>query len=276
MRSAASTSCTTRSRSNTTACRCGRASRATRAAPSARWTSSTATTSSRNGRRSTRGWRPTEGAANDGDRVRTGPHDSPPGHVPRPRQRGGRPDGPRDQGRAQIRVRVLPGLRRLLRRRDAILAHELRRHEPRHHLRLVGQAPPRRRHPADDPGPLVHEVLRSRPALGRQGRRLRADAQCCGVAQMMYCNDKTKGLTAKRMDEATDVDADYLLVACPKCLTHFGCLHHENKWKPGEERYGFKVMDITQFLAERLPGDWPTGSNIDQKRKEPPLPGRSG
>src|SRR5439155_432106 len=59
-------------------------------------------------------------------------------------------------------------------------------------------------------------------------------------------------------------------------ITHFGCLHHENKWKPGEERYGFKVMDITQFLAERLPGDWPTGSNIDQKRKEPPLPGRRG
>src|SRR2546425_1100457 len=107
-------------------------------------------------------------------------------------------------------------------------------------------------------------------------KTFRADAQCCGVAQMMYCNDKTKGLTAKRMDEATDVDADYLLVACPKCLTHFGCLHHENKWKPGEERYGFKVMDITQFLAERLPGEWPTGSNIDQKRKEPPLPGRRG
>src|SRR3989442_367257 len=72
-------------------------------------------------------------------------------------------------------------------------------------------------------------------------KTFRADAQCCGVAQMMYCNDKTKGLTAKRMDEATDVDADYLLVACPKCLTHFGCLHHENKWKHVEERYGFQV-----------------------------------
>src|SRR5205807_623139 len=76
-------------------------------------------------------------------------------------------------------------------------------------------------------------------------KTFRADAQCCGVAQMMYCNDKTKGLTRKRMDEAVDVDADYLLTACPKCLTHFGCLHHENKWKPGEERYpykqGFKV-----------------------------------
>src|SRR2546430_2435341 len=69
---------------------------------------------------------------------------------------------------------------------------------------------------------------------------------------------------------------DYLLTACPKCLTHFGCLHHENKWKPGEERYHYKVMDITQFLAERLPGEYPTGSNIDAKRKEPPLPGRRG
>src|SRR5437870_11827900 len=121
-----------------TACRCGRASRATRAAPSARWTSSTATTSWRNGRRSTRGWRPTEGAANDGDRVRTRPHDSPPGHVPRAGQRGGRPDGPRDQGRAQVRVRVLPGLRRLLLRRDAVLAHELRRTVSLVYLRYVG------------------------------------------------------------------------------------------------------------------------------------------
>src|SRR5439155_1126084 len=49
-------------------------------------------------------------------------------------------------------------------------------------------------------------------------KTFRADAQCCGVAQMMYCNDKTKGLTRKRMDEAVDVDADYLLTACPKCL----------------------------------------------------------
>src|SRR5439155_285560 len=104
------------------------------------------------------------------------PYDSPPGHVPRAGQRGGRPDGPRDQGRAQVRVRVLPGLRRLLRRRDAVLAHELRRHESRDHLRFVGQAVARRRHPADDPGPIVHEVLRPRPAMAGQGRRLRADA----------------------------------------------------------------------------------------------------
>jgi len=105
-------------------------------------------------------------------------------------------------------------------------------------------------------------------------KTFRADAQCCGVAQMMYCNDKTKGLTYKRMDEARDVEADYLLTACPKCLTHFGCLHHENKWRPDDERYPFRVMDITQFLAERLAGPWPTGGNVDEKKKEPPLPGR--
>jgi len=86
-------------------------------------------------------------------------------------------------------------------------------------------------------------------------KTFRADAQCCGVAQMMYCNDKTKGLTASRMDEAKDLDVDYLLTACPKCLTHFGCLHHENRWKPEEERYRYRVIDITQFLAERLEGE---------------------
>ena len=86
-------------------------------------------------------------------------------------------------------------------------------------------------------------------------KTFRADAQCCGVAQMMYCNDKTKGLTRQRMDEATEVGADYLLTACPKCLTHFGCLHHENRWKPEEERYRYRVVDITHFLAERLEGE---------------------
>jgi Fe-S oxidoreductase len=86
-------------------------------------------------------------------------------------------------------------------------------------------------------------------------KTFRADAQCCGVAQMMYCNDKTKGLTASRMDEAKELNVDYLLTACPKCLTHFGCLHHENRWKPEEERYRYRVIDITQFLAERLEGE---------------------
>ena len=86
-------------------------------------------------------------------------------------------------------------------------------------------------------------------------KTFRADAQCCGVAQMMYCNDKTKGITDGRMQEAAELEVDYLLTACPKCLTHFGCLHHENAWKPGDERFKFRVVDITHFLAERLEGE---------------------
>ena len=85
-------------------------------------------------------------------------------------------------------------------------------------------------------------------------KTFRADAQCCGVAQMMYCNDKTKGITDMRMQEAAELEVDYLLTACPKCLTHFGCMHHENSWKPGGERYKYRVLDITHFLAERLEG----------------------
>ncbi len=79
----------------------------------------------------------------------------------------------------------------------------------------------------------------------------RDDLHCCGIAGMMYCNPKTKGLTARRMDEATDVDADYLLVACPKCLTHFGCMKHE-RILDEQSPYTFEIMDITHFLAEAL------------------------
>ncbi len=45
---------------------------------------------------------------------------------------------------------------------------------------------------------------------------------------------------------------DYLLTACPKCLTHFGCQQHENLYREDRERFAFRVIDITQFLAESL------------------------
>src|SRR5438132_1567528 len=124
-----------------------RSGRAPRATPAARWgrgTSSTAATSSRSGQRSTPRWRPPEARRNDGHGVRSGPHDPASGHVPGARQRGGRPHGPRDQGGAQVRVRVLPGLRRLLRRRDAVYSQALLRPEPREHPLNVAQSAPGR------------------------------------------------------------------------------------------------------------------------------------
>ncbi|MCJ2520608.1 MAG: hypothetical protein LN412_06665 [Candidatus Thermoplasmatota archaeon] len=96
------------------------------------------------------------------------------------------------------------------------------------------------------------ELIRMVGAEYVEMEHFRADATCCGVAGMMYCNERTKGITNDRMIEAKEQEVDYLLTACPKCLTHFGCQQHENLYREDRERFEFKVIDITQFLAECL------------------------
>ncbi len=96
------------------------------------------------------------------------------------------------------------------------------------------------------------ELIRQTGAELTEMEHFRADATCCGVAGMMYCNEKTKGITNDRMMEAKDGGVDYLLTACPKCLTHFGCQQHENLYREDGESFRFKVIDITQYLAECL------------------------
>lgn len=96
------------------------------------------------------------------------------------------------------------------------------------------------------------ELIRMTGAEYVEMEHFRADATCCGVAGMMYCNEKTKGITNDRMMEAKEQEVDLLLTACPKCLTHFGCQQHENLYREDGEKFAFRVIDITQFLAERL------------------------
>ncbi len=96
------------------------------------------------------------------------------------------------------------------------------------------------------------ELIRQTGADLAEMEHFRADATCCGVAGMMYCNEKTKGITNDRMMEAKERDVDYLLTACPKCLTHFGCQQHENLYREDREAFRFQVIDITQYLAECL------------------------
>ncbi len=98
------------------------------------------------------------------------------------------------------------------------------------------------------------ELIRMAGADYVEMEHFRADATCCGVAGMMYCNEKTKGITNDRMMEAKEGEVDYLLTACPKCLTHFGCQQHENLYREDREKFEFRVIDITQFLAECLDG----------------------
>ncbi len=124
----------------------------------------------------------------------------------------------------------------------------------RRKVRVTYQDPCRcgRQMPMDPIYEEPRELIRRTGAEYVEMEHFRADAICCGVAGMMYCNEKTKGITNDRMQEASDKDVDYLLTACPKCLTHFGCQAHENQYRDDREKFQFKIVDITQFLAETL------------------------
>ncbi|MFX0136276.1 MAG: (Fe-S)-binding protein [Candidatus Hodarchaeota archaeon] len=80
------------------------------------------------------------------------------------------------------------------------------------------------------------------------------DASCCGVSTFTNCNDFTRCLRQNRVNEAVNTGADYLIVTCPKCLTHFNCyinevsLNEENN----ELRNNIKVVDLASFIGKLL------------------------
>lgn len=117
------------------------------------------------------------------------------------------------------------------------------------------------------------ELLRKAGVDYVEMEHFRADATCCGVAGMMYCNEKTKGITNDRMVEAAEQNVDYLLVACPKCLTHFGCQQHENQYRDDREKFKFRVMDITQFLAEIVEAGTQIAPAVTVQGQQRGLPG---
>jgi NADPH-dependent glutamate synthase beta subunit-like oxidoreductase/formate hydrogenlyase subunit 6/NADH:ubiquinone oxidoreductase subunit I len=76
----------------------------------------------------------------------------------------------------------------------------------------------------------------------------REDSDCCGVNSYINCNQTTKNMQEERINQAIEVGAEYLITACPKCLTHFNCYLNENK----DLKEKLKVTDITSFLGKRL------------------------
>lgn len=71
----------------------------------------------------------------------------------------------------------------------------------------------------------------------------RQDANCCGVSAYISCSNYSKLLQGQRINEAIDTGAEYLIVTCPKCLTHFNCYLQENR------DLKLKVMDLVSFLG---------------------------
>ncbi|MFX1236581.1 MAG: FAD-dependent oxidoreductase [Promethearchaeota archaeon] len=73
-------------------------------------------------------------------------------------------------------------------------------------------------------------------------------ASCCGVSAYLSCNDNSKALQGKRIQEAIDTGAHYLIVSCPKCLAHLNCYLDEHP----ELRPKIKISDLSSFLGHLL------------------------
>jgi len=83
---------------------------------------------------------------------------------------------------------------------------------------------------------------------------IKDDANCCGVSTFSNCNEFTHILRENRINEAVNTSADYLIVPCPKCLTHFNCYINEpslNK-EHNELRNKIKVVDLASFIGKLL------------------------
>jgi Fe-S oxidoreductase len=83
---------------------------------------------------------------------------------------------------------------------------------------------------------------------------IKDNANCCGVSTFLNCNEYTRFLRENRIKEAIDTKAEYLIVTCPKCLTHFNCYLCEPA--PNEEikesRHSITVVDLASFIGKLL------------------------
>lgn len=83
---------------------------------------------------------------------------------------------------------------------------------------------------------------------------IRDDANCCGVSAFMGCNELTRTFRQNRINEALETGAEYLVVPCPKCLTHFDCYLNEPSSEESEKnlKNKIRVIDLASFIGELL------------------------
>lgn len=83
---------------------------------------------------------------------------------------------------------------------------------------------------------------------------IKDDASCCGVSTFTNCNEFTRILRQNRIKEAVNTGADYLIVTCPKCLTHFNCFINETSLNQenNELRNKIQVVDLASFIGKLL------------------------
>jgi Fe-S oxidoreductase len=99
------------------------------------------------------------------------------------------------------------------------------------------------------------ELIKSIPGVKLvEMESIKDDANCCGVSAFSCCNEYTHLLRQKRIEEATNTGAKYLIVPCPKCLTHFTCYLTEPSLNATHKdlKNKLKIIDLATFIGERL------------------------
>ncbi len=99
------------------------------------------------------------------------------------------------------------------------------------------------------------ELLKKIPGVELiEMENIRDDANCCGVSAFMGCNESTRTFRQNRINEAIETGAEYLIVPCPKCLTHFDCYLNEPSLDEEHKnlKNKIKVKDLANFIGELL------------------------
>jgi Fe-S oxidoreductase len=69
---------------------------------------------------------------------------------------------------------------------------------------------------------------------------------CCGVNSWMNCNEKSKALRYKRMQEAK-LAGSKLITSCPKCNIHLTCLQNDF-----EDIASIEILDFSEFILNHV------------------------
>jgi Fe-S oxidoreductase len=99
------------------------------------------------------------------------------------------------------------------------------------------------------------ELLKQIPGVELvEMENIKDDAKCCGVSAFMGCNEFTRTMRQNRIIEAVETGANYLIVPCPKCLTHFTCYLQEPSLNEDkrELRNKIQVVDLASFIGKIL------------------------
>ena len=74
---------------------------------------------------------------------------------------------------------------------------------------------------------------------------------CCGVSAWINCDSFSKQMQIKRICEAKDTEADYLVTGCPKCKIHMKC-SVSNKVPVDREKVDISIDDLSVIVSRAL------------------------